>query len=83
MTDYAWPRSEGELRHDDLVLYEGGVWRLVQFENRTGREASWHCNLVYETGPRSEAGKVYQTGVECDKIRLLSELEVLALAASQ
>jgi hypothetical protein len=70
---------------EDLVEYQGGVWEIVNtsYDWKTPFDDEVvSYNLQWCIGPRKEK-LVYVTDVLQSEVRLLSEMEVLALAATE
>lgn len=70
---------------ENLVEYQGGVWEIVNtsYDWKVAFDDMFILHsLQWCIGPRTDK-TIYITGIPRSKIRLLSEMEVLALAATE
>lgn len=79
--EYVQPQVE------DLVAYEGAVWKIINYETpriSVWIEVSWEASLMFSlqwiAGPRSDK-VMFIAGICHTEVRLLSDMEVLALSA--
>lgn len=74
------PLSRTIYRADDYVLYEGGVWQVVQEDKDEFDDREQKLAVRWVGGPRS--GKMcFATGVRSSEVEILSEMQVVALCS--